>query len=92
MPLPLRLRHPVTVADVTVTELVFRDSATAGDLRGVKLRDLEMPENLLRVAGRLCGQPDPIMHALSIPDFVRVAEVVGGFFEVGPTIGIEPSP
>lgn len=91
MPIPLRLRHPITHDGAVISELTFRDHACAGDLRGIKLTDLGLPENVMRIASRMTGQPDPVLDKLSIPDFIRVAEVVGGFFESGPANGNAPS-
>lgn len=85
---PLRL----TESAPEVTELNFREEITAGDIRGVKLSALGDPstDDLLKVAGRLCGQPDALMAKLSVADLMKVGEITFGFFATGLEIGTGP--
>lgn len=94
----LKLEEPVVIGEQgqPITELSFRTKIVAGDLRGIKLAtfgDL-LVEDLLKIAGRLAGQPDVVMTALSFGDFSRVVETVGGFFDPkpGPQTGPTSTP
>jgi hypothetical protein len=88
----LKLSSPVAHGSVTVTELNFREKVVAGDLRGVPMRDPMHFDDILKIAGRLCAQPDPVMNALSIEDAMGVVETVGGFIGASQKTGKEPSP
>jgi hypothetical protein len=83
----IALTKPITLTEggPTITELSFRDEVVAGDLRGVKMSSLQDPptEELLKIAGRLCAQPDVVMNRLSLADFVSVAEAVVDFLNRG---------
>lgn len=87
-----KLTTPVTVGSDTVTELKFREKIVAGDLRGVPMRDPMHFEDLLKIAGRLCAQPDPVMNSLEFADAMEVVGVVGGFMAPSPKTGSAPSP
>lgn len=75
-----------------VTELVFREEVVAGDLRGIRMSGLADPsvDDLLKIGGRLCGQPEAVMNRLSPEDFGEVAAIVNGFFKAGPETGTKP--
>lgn len=88
----LTLKEPVVVGDTTVTELNVRDRVVAGDLRGIPMRNPMLTDDLLKLAGRLCGQPDHVMNALSLEDFERLAGVVVGFSNGGQKAQTERSP
>lgn len=83
----LTLKDPVRFGTETIAELEVREGITAKDLRGVKITELEVTDNLLKVSGRLCAQPDPVMDALSFRDLIALFEVVSGFLGVGPKTG-----
>lgn len=88
------LKRPVKVGESSpeVTELVFRDEVVAGDLRGIRMSGLVDPsvDDLLKIGGRLCGQPEAVMNRLSPEDFGEVAAIVNGFFKAGPETGTKP--
>lgn len=88
------LKNPVKVGESQppVTELVFREEVVAGDLRGVKMSGLADPsvDDLLKIGGRLCAQPEAVMNRLSPEDFGEVAAIVNGFFRAGPETGSTP--
>jgi hypothetical protein len=94
----IKLSKPVLVGsgedgDVKkVEELVFREEIVAGDLRGIPMRDPPFWDDLLKIAGRLCGQPDVVINKLSFQDANEVAALVGGFTGVGQPTGNKPSP
>lgn len=89
------LKKPITVGEKgqPVTGLVFREEVVAGDLRGIKLGDMGnlLTDDMLRIAGRLSGQPDVVMNRLGLEDFARVIEIVLPFLNPGQQTGSEPS-
>lgn len=90
MLVPYKLKKPIQFGEETITELKFRDEVVAGDLRGVPMRDPMLFDDILRIAGRLCGQPDAVMNKLSFGDLAEVGALVGGFIGAGPEIGNVP--
>lgn len=72
-----------------VAELVFREEVVAGDLRGVKQSSLADPlvDDILKIAGRLTGQPEAVMNRLSPEDLGEVMALVHGFFLGGQKTG-----
>lgn len=88
----LALKYPVTVGDVTVSELTIREKIVAGDLRGVPMRNPLHTDDLLKIAGRLCAQPDAVMNGLSLEDFDELAGIVVGFTNGGQKTQTAPSP
>lgn len=92
MPRTITLKKPIQVGEGgLVTQLTFRDEVVAGDLRGVNLAhlsgDMFDAAEILKVAGRLCAQPDPVMNRLSLADFQEVSALVVGFIEGGTPTG-----
>jgi hypothetical protein len=87
----LVLKKPIRLGESTpeITELVFRDEVVSGDLRGIKQSSLVDPlvDDILKIAGRLCAQPDAAMSRLSPEDFGEVLALVNSFFKVGPPTG-----
>lgn len=95
--MPDHVKHTLKTAIVLgegapVVELNFRTAVVAGDLRGIKFSALQDPatEDLLKIAGRLCGQPDVVLSKLSIADTLEVVSLVGGFLEAGLETGSKP--
>lgn len=86
-----KLKEPIVFGEETITELKLRNRIVAGDMRGVPMRDPMLVDDLLKIAGRLCGQPDHVMNALSYQDFKEVGAIVEGFTVGGQTTGSEPS-
>lgn len=79
----VKLRNPIALGSEMVTELAFRE-VEAGDLFGVSLRGLTSEMDgaaLLRLAGKLSGQPEGVIKRLKGPDIGAVLEVVGDFLE-----------
>jgi hypothetical protein len=91
----IKLLEPVQVGTgEPVTELNMREKIVSGDLRGMKVSDLaDMPiDQILKVAGRLCAQPDTVMQKLCIADTLAVVEQATLFFVSGLPAGPTPSP
>lgn len=87
----LVLKEPIVMGDMTITELNVRERVVAGDLRGIPMRNPMLTDDLLKIAGRLCAQPDNVMNALGLEDFEQLAEVVMGFSNGGQRTPTTPS-
>jgi Phage tail assembly chaperone proteins, E, or 41 or 14 len=85
----LTLAKPVAVGSETVTELNFREAVVAGDLRGIKMRSLAdmTVDDVLKIGGRLCAQPDPVMNALCMDDVAELFKLVNDFLSGGQKTG-----
>ena len=90
----LKLTKPIQVGETApaVVELHFRGEVVAGDLRGIKQSALADPliDDILKIAGRLTGQPDVVMNRLCAEDLGEVLGIVHGFFKTGRKTGTEP--
>lgn len=79
----LTLSKPVTIGSEVVTDLTFRDHVVSGDLRGgvswTKILERDH-DTIMRIAGRLCGQPDVVLNALCLKDTAVIVEFVLDFF------------
>jgi hypothetical protein len=60
-------------------------------MRGIPMRDPPFWDDLLKVAGRLCGQPDALINKLSFEDAAEVVSLVGGFTGLSRPTGTGPS-
>lgn len=90
----ITLTKPVQFGDgAPITEITLREEMVAGDLRGIKASSLADPtfDDLLKIAGRLCSQPDGFMPKLGLADMTAVLEVVGDFLNAGMS-GTKPQP
>ena len=69
----------------TITELHFREDIVSGDLRGIKASSLADPpvEDLMKIAARLCGQPEIVTNRLGMHDTGEVGALVIGFLRAG---------
>ncbi len=80
----LKLKKPIMVGEgEPITELSFRDEVCAGDMRGLAMRDPMHWDDILKIAGRLCGQTDVVMNKLSFADTAKVVEMTGNFMSAG---------
>jgi len=90
------LKKPIQVGEKgePITALVFREDVVAGDLRGLKLGAMGdlATDDILKIAGRLCAQPDIVMNKLSLDDFAEVIKVVLPLLQGGPPTVTAPSP
>lgn len=86
------LVEPIEIAGKRYTEFDFRERVRAGDLRGIKLQDLEDRDMgaVLKFAGRLCGQVDAVMDELGMADLAGVSAMALGFMSAGLTTGTTP--
>jgi hypothetical protein len=79
----VKLRNPIALGSETIEVLEFRE-LEAGDLFGCSLRGLTIDVDataLLRLAGKLAGQPEGVIKRLKGADIGEVLEVVSGFLE-----------
>lgn len=87
------LKDPVLLGEgEPIAELTMREKVVSGDLRGFKVSELGDPsvDVALKLAGRLCAQPDPVMARLSPRDTLEVIGAALGFFGSGLTDGKTP--
>lgn len=89
------LKRPIRLTDASpeISELVFREEVVAGDLRGIRQSALAtdpLIDDVLKIAGRLCGQPDAVMNKLSVYDTGEVMALVHDFFKRGLETGTKP--
>lgn len=87
-PVTVKLREPITFGTQVIDELVIRKP------KGKDFRQLPMEPgmgDILDLAGRLSGQPKPIIDELGAEDLLEVMNVVGGFLPGGPGTGDGPS-
>lgn len=85
-PQRIPLGSPLKHGEEEIKELLFGREMVAGDLRGISVKDMTH-DNILEVASRITGVPTPILKQMKMPDYLQVAEVVGGFFGDSPSIG-----
>ncbi len=93
------LKRPIKVGEKgEVTELVLRERICAGDYRGLKIgglvsavRDWEI-DDVLRIAGRLAGQPDLVMNDLGEEDLGEVINAIVSFRQASPRTSTTESP
>lgn len=90
------LKKSIQVGEMgpAVTEFIVREAVVAGDLRGIRMKDLVDPtmDDVLKLIGRLSGQPDVVVNRLSLEDFDFLGAEVMGFFKRGPETGSNGSP
>ena len=85
-PITITLESPVTHGAEEINQLTISRPMVAGDLRGIPVQELAH-DHICELAGRLCGVPTPVIKKLSIPDYLRLAEVVSGFLGGSPATG-----
>lgn len=86
------LKKPIQLTSESplITSLTFREEVVAGDMRGVPMRDPMLFDDVLKIAGRLCGQPDAVLNKMSLVDLLEVAPLVAGFMGIGLETGTAP--
>lgn len=87
------LKKPIVLSEVnTVSEFTFREEPCSGDLRGIKFSSLaDLPvDDVMKIGGRLCAQPDVVMTRLSMADTIGVTNIVMGFLNAGLETGTAP--
>lgn len=86
---PIELFNKEGISVQTITELNFREEVCSGDVRGLKSSAFADPmiEDILKVGGRLCAQPDVVMNRLSMADLDEVGVIVWGFLGAGRETG-----
>lgn len=89
MRLVLKAPIPFGEQGPPISELVFREEVCAGDMRGLKVNSLADPttDDILKIAGRLCAQPDAVMSKLKMADFLEVVGLVASFIKAGQETG-----
>jgi len=85
-----QLKEQVTFGTQVITELNIREKVHAGDMRGIKISEEPLHDDIMKLLGRLTGQPDPVIHALSHADYMELALLVSVFMNPGPPTGSTP--
>ncbi|MBU1040048.1 MAG: phage tail assembly protein [Proteobacteria bacterium] len=88
LPYTLKLAKPLKHGDAEINELVFTREPVAGDLRGMRLSELDKADNMYTVVGRLTGHPPSVMQGMGMHDLVECSGFVESFFPRGPRTGI----
>lgn len=86
------LRHPIAFGSETVSELRFR-RGRLGDLKGIALPSdaaAVRMDDLILLAGRLCGQPPALIERLDEDDSGEVLALALGF--IGRSLSTGPTP
>lgn len=79
-PVTIKLKYPVEWGKDTVTEIVMR-RGRGGDMKGISLHGQEIPaDDLMKLAGRLAGQPSALIEKLDQDDIGEVTEIALDFF------------
>ncbi len=87
------LQSPLTIANETTTEIIFRDEFTCNDMRDVKISELSdpTPAVICKIASRLSGKPEAILLRMAAADYFEVAQIIGGFYGAGRKTGTDAS-
>ena len=83
------LKSPITIGNETLTELKFNRVLCAGDMRDMPA-GMPTHGHLMTLAGRLTGVQDLFFAKMEAPDWLKVAEIVLGFMQGGPSTGGTP--
>lgn len=67
-----------------IKELHMRTEMCAGDLRGIPMREPLWADDLIKLIGRMSGQPEVVVLKMSVYDMQGAGEVVMGFFHASP--------
>lgn len=76
----VKLKHPVSHGSETISELAFRRGRLA-DMKGVSMGLLSVEADvLMKIAGRMCGQPSAVIEQLDEDDAAEVMRIALGFY------------
>lgn len=78
-PITITLGYPLLHGNEEVTKLVFGREMEAGDLQGIPVTGMNH-DDIYIVAGRIAGIPASVLKRMKMPDYLKVAEIVGSFF------------
>lgn len=81
----VKFREPIPFGEETFSEIKLR-KPKAKDLKGMKLRDLQVGD-ILNIASRLCGESPAVLDEMGMADAQAVLGVVSDFLEGGGTTG-----
>lgn len=91
LPYTHKLRVPIQHGNESITELVFKRRPVADDLRDIRLTQLDLGENIIKLTGRLTNFPPSAIKKLDFADTYDLGEVLTGFLPDGPKTGSEPA-
>jgi hypothetical protein len=72
----IKLEEPIKFGSEVISELNFR-KPKAKDLRSLSMS--AKADDLLKLAGKLCGQPDSVIDEMCIDDTKKVLDLVSDF-------------
>lgn len=91
LPHELKLVYPKKDGDKTIDTLMFTRRPVAGDMRGIKLRDMDLGDHIITLTARLVSYPPSFIAKLDVVDLKKCMDVVNSFFSPGPTTGKRPA-
>lgn len=91
LPYTHKLNHPVKHGEETITELVFKRRPVADDLRDIRLSQLDLGENIIKLTSRLTCYPPSVAKQIDFADMCSLGEVLTGFLPHGPRTGSVPA-
>ncbi len=86
-PITYKLVHPVKFGSEEITELVFKRRPTVADFEGTTPR-LTITEQMM-ILSRMADKPWPMMKMVDGEDAIKLMEVLAGFLQPGPLLGVE---
>jgi hypothetical protein len=75
----LTLSVPIVDGNTTVTSLTFRDG-TLGDMRGIRVQQAPLVDDLVLIASRLSGVSLAVLFKLAPADSAEVMAVAADFY------------
>lgn len=87
----IKLRYPIENGSETITELKLR-RGRLGDLKGIAIGASVRMDDLMLIAGRMCGQPPHVIDKLSDEDAGEVIAYAQNFFVRCLSTGPKSSP
>lgn len=89
-PRVVKLKAPIEFGSQRIEELTFRP-VVGKDLRSLRISAGLEIDAMLVLAGRLCGQPDPVIDKLSGDDLEEVLAIAADFMPGSRRTGGTPS-
>jgi hypothetical protein len=77
-PITITLSYPVQHGQETVSSLVIPRRMVGGDLRGIRIAELNH-EDMAVIGSRLTGYPPSVLSSLDIDDYLELEVVITGF-------------
>lgn len=82
-----KLGKPLQHGSETIQELRFEREPVAGDLRDIRLTEIDKADNMILLIARLAAIPPAVAKQLGMADFMACGEVISGFLPAGRRTG-----